>query len=181
MPTDATVLVDEMLAIRAEIDAWKERKASIQANVGYNELLYYGLEDGDESDKDYCEAPLYLWKWREGSICRKDPLYVPKTYTRMIYSNSWLVKDFLDRGMVEEARYYCAILIYGTYFMLNKPIWLDPMNAKYRYETEKCFSDYYLKHKDRRAGKESGRCCSPSGARRRILCKRYSTKSRMAL
>ena len=99
-------------------------------------------------DVKYCEAPLYLWKWREGSICRKDPLYVLKTYTRMIYSNSWLVKDFLDRGMVEEARYYTAILIYGTYFMLNKPIWLDPMNVQYRYETEKCFQDYYRKHRD---------------------------------
>ncbi|MBQ1465327.1 MAG: glycosyltransferase family 2 protein [Eubacteriaceae bacterium] len=96
----------------------------------------------------HCKVPLYLWKWREGSICRKDPLYVPKTYTRMIYSNGWLVKDFLDRGRLEEARYYVAVLVYGTYFMLNKPIWLDPMNAKYRYETEKCFQEYYREHKD---------------------------------
>ena len=95
-------------------------------------------------DVKYCQMPLYLWKWREGSICRKDPLYVPKTYTRMIYSNGWLVKDFLDRGMVEEAKYYTALLVYGTYYMLNKPIWLDPMNAKYRYETERCFNE---KHK----------------------------------
>ena len=98
-------------------------------------------------DVKYCQMPLYLWKWREGSICRKDPLYVPKTYTRMIYSNGWLVKDFLDRGMVEEAKYYTALLVYGTYYMLNKPIWLDPMNAQYRYETEKCFKDYYEKHR----------------------------------
>jgi glycosyltransferase involved in cell wall biosynthesis len=48
-------------------------------------------------DVKHCQIPLYLWKWREGSICRKDPLYVPKTYTRMIYSNGWLVKDLLDR------------------------------------------------------------------------------------
>ena len=98
-------------------------------------------------DLKYCGTPLYLWKWRDGSICRKDPLYVPKTYTRMIYSNSWLVKDFLDRGMVEEAKYYTTMLVYGTYFMLNKPIWLDPMNAQYRYETEKCFQEYYRNHR----------------------------------
>jgi hypothetical protein len=73
---------------------------------------------------------------------------VPKTYTRMIYSNSWLIKDFLDRGMVDEARYYCAVLVYGTYYMLNKPIWLDPLNVKYRYETEKCFKEYFSSHKD---------------------------------
>ena len=91
----------------------------------------------------HCRIPLYLWKWRDGSICRKDPLYVLKTYTRMIYSNGWLVKDFLDRGMVEEAKFHACSLVYGTYFMLNKPIWLDPMNAKYRFETEKCFQEYY--------------------------------------
>jgi glycosyltransferase involved in cell wall biosynthesis len=98
-------------------------------------------------DVKHCQIPLYLWKWREGSICRKDPLYVPKTYTRMIYSNGWLVKDLLDRGMVGDARYYVAVLVYGTYYMLNKKIWLDPMNARYRYETEKCFQEYFRKHK----------------------------------
>ena len=98
-------------------------------------------------DVKHCQIPIYLWKWREGSICRKDPLYVPKTYTRMIHSNGWLVKDLLDRGMVDDARYYVAVLIYGTYYMLNKKIWLDPMNAKYRYETEKCFQEYFRKHK----------------------------------
>ena len=97
-------------------------------------------------DVKHCQIPLYLWKWREGSICRKDPLYVPKTYTRMIYSNDWLVRDFLERGMVDEAKFFIAVLVYGTYYMLNKPIWLDPMNAKYRYETEKCFLEYYRKH-----------------------------------
>lgn len=99
-------------------------------------------------DIKYCQDPLYLWKWRDNSICRKDPLYVPKTYTRMIYSNSWLVKDLLDRGLIEDAKYYTSMLIYGTYYMLNKPIWLDPMNIKYRYETEKCFQEYLKKHKD---------------------------------
>ena len=51
-PTDATMIVDEMLAIRDEIDAWKAKKAGIEANCQYNELLYYGLEDRDEADDD---------------------------------------------------------------------------------------------------------------------------------
>ena len=51
-PTDANMIVDEMLAIRNEIDAWKEKKASVEANCRYNELLYYGLEDGIEADDD---------------------------------------------------------------------------------------------------------------------------------
>ncbi len=44
-PKDIHLVVDEMLAIRSEVDAWKEKKASEEANARYNEILYYGLEN----------------------------------------------------------------------------------------------------------------------------------------
>lgn len=46
----AELIVDEMLAICSDIDRWREKKASEEANARYNEILYYGLvdEDGDE-------------------------------------------------------------------------------------------------------------------------------------
>lgn len=47
-PDRAELIVDEMLAIRSEIDAWKEKKAGRRASVGYNEMLYYGLEDDED-------------------------------------------------------------------------------------------------------------------------------------
>ena len=47
-PGSEELIVDEMLAIRSEIDAWREKKASEQANARYNEILYYGLEGSDE-------------------------------------------------------------------------------------------------------------------------------------
>ena len=43
-PRTAELVVDEMLSIRSEIDAWRERKASREANQAYNVLLYYGLD-----------------------------------------------------------------------------------------------------------------------------------------
>lgn len=42
-PGKIELVVDEMLAIKAEIDAWKDKKASEAANAAYNEMLYYGL------------------------------------------------------------------------------------------------------------------------------------------
>ena len=42
-PTNETLVVDEMLAIMSEIAAWKEKKASEEANAAYNMMLYYGL------------------------------------------------------------------------------------------------------------------------------------------
>jgi len=47
-PKSEELVVDEMLAIRSEIDAWREKKASEKANAKYNEMLYYGL--GSEDD-----------------------------------------------------------------------------------------------------------------------------------
>ena len=49
-PRKAELIVDEMLAIRSDIQTWREKKASELANAKYNELLYYGL--GDEEDDD---------------------------------------------------------------------------------------------------------------------------------
>ena len=44
-PASVEMIVDEMLAIQSEIDAWREKKDSEQANARYNEILNYGLED----------------------------------------------------------------------------------------------------------------------------------------
>ncbi|MBR5635910.1 MAG: hypothetical protein IKW81_03140 [Pseudobutyrivibrio sp.] len=48
-PNSAELIVDEALAICSDIDRWREKKASEEANVRYNEMLYYGLD----LDEDY--------------------------------------------------------------------------------------------------------------------------------
>lgn len=47
-PRSAELIVDEMLAICSDIDRWKDKKASEEANARYNEILYYGLGGEDE-------------------------------------------------------------------------------------------------------------------------------------
>ena len=44
-PRKEELLIDEMLAICSEIEAWKERKASQEANARYNEMLLNGQEE----------------------------------------------------------------------------------------------------------------------------------------
>ncbi|MBO4749498.1 MAG: hypothetical protein J5546_04215 [Lachnospiraceae bacterium] len=44
-PKKVEVVVDEMLAICSEIDAWRDRKESLNANAKYNELRYFGLDN----------------------------------------------------------------------------------------------------------------------------------------
>ncbi|MBO4910151.1 MAG: hypothetical protein J5476_12815 [Lachnospiraceae bacterium] len=42
-PESIELVVDEMLAIKSEIDTWKAKKASQEANARYTELLNDGL------------------------------------------------------------------------------------------------------------------------------------------
>ena len=44
-PRKEELLIDEVLAICSEIKAWKEKKASQEANARYNEMLLNGLDE----------------------------------------------------------------------------------------------------------------------------------------
>ena len=44
-PRKAELVVDEMLGIMSEIDSWRDRKESQEANAAYNEFMYHGLLD----------------------------------------------------------------------------------------------------------------------------------------
>ena len=44
-PQSEELIVDEMLAIKSEIDAWRKKKEAEEANARYNELRYYGFTE----------------------------------------------------------------------------------------------------------------------------------------
>ena len=44
-PKSAEIIVDEMLAIQSEIDAWKAKKAGEEANVKINMAIYHGWDE----------------------------------------------------------------------------------------------------------------------------------------
>jgi len=47
-PHSEEMLVDEMLAIKAEIETWRERKEAMEAQASYSARLYYGKPMDDE-------------------------------------------------------------------------------------------------------------------------------------
>ena len=48
-PASIEMVIDEMLAIKAEIDAWREKKEAREAQASYSARLYYGRRvDEDE-------------------------------------------------------------------------------------------------------------------------------------
>ena len=47
-PKSAELIVDEMLAICSDINAWREKKATEAANASYNDMLNRGLYVDEE-------------------------------------------------------------------------------------------------------------------------------------
>ena len=48
-PKSVELVIDEMLAIMSDIERWKDKKLSEEANAAYNEVLNLGL--GQEEDE----------------------------------------------------------------------------------------------------------------------------------
>lgn len=92
----------------------------------------------------YCPTPFYLWRWRDDSVCRRDPKYILKTFPNMILSNTRLVRQFISRKMDEEAQFYATSMIFDAYYSLNCKQWLELENKEYRDILEKKFKEYYL-------------------------------------
>jgi glycosyltransferase involved in cell wall biosynthesis len=92
----------------------------------------------------YCQAPFYLWKWRDQSVCRHDPKYILKTYNNMLDSNTALVTELLNRGRQQDAQSFATTMIYDAYFTMNKDEWINQENREYRQATETRFKKYYL-------------------------------------
>lgn len=95
----------------------------------------------------YSHTSFYLWKWRDNSVCRRDPKYILKTYNNMLDSNDALVGQFLLRGRMQDAQFYAVNMIYDAYFTMNKDEWLNQENHEYRDATERRFKDYWMKYK----------------------------------
>ena len=94
----------------------------------------------------YSAHAFYLWKWRDNSVARHDPLYIQKTLTCMIDSNDRLVDEFVRRMMPEKANQYVGFMVNDCYFTMCKPEWISETNAEYRDKTERRFASYLRKH-----------------------------------
>lgn len=95
----------------------------------------------------YCTTPFYLWRWRDESVCRHDPKYILKTYNNMIDSNDALIDTLNKKGVKDKALFYVAVMLFDSYYTMNKPEWINQENKEYRESVEKRFSEYYKKHK----------------------------------
>jgi len=95
----------------------------------------------------YCPTAFYLWKYREESICRRDPLYLNKTYVNMYESNTELVLECVRRDYREDAINLVVSMVYESYYLFNTDKWWIGEGHDYLLTTEKRFQQYWLTFK----------------------------------
>ena len=136
-----------------------KRQYLIDKNIRFNPSLtvhedsYFNymattLADDPNSIK-YSDVPIYLWKWRDESVCRHDPLYMQKTYNNYIDSISALVDQLIERKKDGNADILICTQMFDTYYLMNTDAWLKQDNQSYRIATEKRFKEFYETYKKR--------------------------------
>lgn len=151
----------EVMYINHEVDSTfvhgkiHRRQYLINNNIRWNDNLtihedsYFNILCANLSKNvKYCSTPIYLWRWRDTSVCRHDPKYILKTYRNMIDSNDALIEEFLKRDVRDKALFYVVFMIFDAYYTMNKSDWINQENKEYRNLTEKRFAKYYKKHKN---------------------------------
>ena len=103
----------------------------------------------DPNTIKYSDVPIYLWKWRDESVCRHDPLYMQKTYNNYIDSITALVDQLLERKKEGNADVLICTQMFDTYYLMNTDAWLKQDNQSYRISTEKRFKKFYETYKER--------------------------------
>lgn len=129
------------------------RQYLIDKNIRFNDALtvhedsYFNymattLAD-DPNNIKYSDVPIYLWKWRDESVCRHDPLYMQKTYRNYLDSITALSNQLIERGKPDNADILICTQMFDTYYLMNTPGWLKQENQEYRIATEKRFKEFY--------------------------------------
>jgi len=104
----------------------------------------------------YFPTILYLWRWRDDSICRHDPDYLIKTYTNLIDSNDALSDEMARRGMQGKADELVAVMLFDAYYQLNKPSWTAKTSEEYRTTVLSRLTEYFDKHREQWHGLDPG-------------------------
>lgn len=93
----------------------------------------------------WCPSPFYLWKWRDNSVCRRDPLYLKKTYPDLIKSSNHMLEWYVGKSKFDNARQAVASIVLDSYYTFCHPSWKEIGTKEYRDKAEKCFADYFKK------------------------------------
>lgn len=90
-------------------------------------------------------TPFYLWCWRDDSVCRRDSLYIKKTYPDLIKSSNHMLEWLVSKGKLDKAKECVTSITLDAYYTFCHPSWKEIKTKEYRDGAEKYFSEYFKK------------------------------------
>ena len=90
-------------------------------------------------------TPIFLWKWRDNSVCRRDKDYIKKTYPDLIKSSDHLIGWLVNKSKFDKARECIVSITLDSYYTFCHPSWKEIGTKEYRDTAEKKFSEYFKK------------------------------------
>lgn len=96
----------------------------------------------------HCDVPLYLWRWRPGSVTTSDQKFNQTSYPELIRCKCALIDELLLRGAIEHTIDCVGSLVYDVFYTVNSDEWCLPENEKYKRDIEKQFFKVFSKYKD---------------------------------
>ncbi|MBR3208890.1 MAG: glycosyltransferase family 2 protein [Bacilli bacterium] len=66
------------------------------------------------------KKPFYLWKYRKGSITRRDNDFGVETFPELVKSFEFLIFELLERELITAAKVNCCSAMFMFYFFINK-------------------------------------------------------------
>lgn len=110
---------------------------------GYFNMIVYAEVSHGGVQKNI-DTPLYLWRWNDNSVVRKDKKdFVLRTYDDVILVRTGICRQLKERGFKEEYDTSVAMTVLNSYYDFQKPAYLQPENQKLTRNAEKAFKRYW--------------------------------------
>lgn len=125
-------------------DIWQEPTCQI-----HEDHIFNGKIRACTNKIMWCPKPFYIWCWNPNSVCRRDPLYIKKTYIDLIKSSDCLIDWYKKKSKLDQAREVVVSLTYDAYYnVICHPSWSEIGTQEYREKAEHRFAEFYRKYKD---------------------------------
>lgn len=92
--------------------------------------------------------PIYFWKWRDDSVCRTDVDFLVKTYDDVLRTCQCVLKEYIDRGFMQQAVTFATDTFLYEYYVFNKDEWYLEENKEYKDKAYAIMKEIYDKYFD---------------------------------
>lgn len=100
----------------------------------------------DKKNTAYIRDPIYLWQYNKKSVSRSYDNFVLETYDELIKKNSYLIDEFLRRGMYVPAKGIACRTITDAYCRFWSTRWRKPENMELIKDAEDCVAIFMKKY-----------------------------------